>query len=237
MAQVQKGLEQFSSIPEDADPKVRALWEDYRRKRPAIEARLVDFRRLLETAPEEDLFAEICFCLLTPMSSAKGADRAIGRLREMGLLYRGEAEDIAPHLNEVQYGMNKARFILEARRKFFRDGHWTIREQLGRFQNAFELRDWLASPEGCKGLGMKESGHAVRNLGLGGAGNDIAILDRHILRRLKEAGVIDEVPASMSRKRYLEIEDKFRAFAHQVGIPVGHLDLLWWSDATGEIFK
>ncbi len=237
MPQVQKGLEEFAGAAKAQDPEIHELRREYLQKRAAIEARLEDFKRLWREAPEEDLFAEICFCILTPSSSALAADRTIGRLQAKGLLYRGEAPDLAPHLNEVQYGMNKARYIVEARGKFLRDGRWTIREQFGRFQDPFALRDWLAGPEGVKGLGMKEAGHAARNLGLAGHGNDIAILDRHILRRLKGYGVIEEVPEALSRKRYLEIEEKFRAFALRVGIPIGHLDLLWWSDATGKIFK
>jgi N-glycosylase/DNA lyase len=236
MPQVQRGLEDFSGLPEDA-PDILRLREEYLRKKPAIEARLEDFRRLWRTATEEELFAELTFCILTPSSSALGADRAVQRLKETGLLYRGTPEDIAPYLTEVQYGMNKARYVVEARNKLSAGGRWTIREQLGRFGDPFALRDWLAGPEGVKGLGMKEAGHAARNLGLAGAGNDIAILDRHILRRLKEHGVIPEVPASMTRKKYLEIEGGFRAFALKLAIPMGHLDLLWWSDATGRIFK
>jgi N-glycosylase/DNA lyase len=237
MAQVQKGLEEFSVSTPPEDPQVDRLWDDYRKKRAAIEARLEDFRRLWRQAPEEDLFAEICFCILTPSSSALAADRAIRRLKESALLYRGAAEDIVPYLNEVQYGMNKARYIVETRNQLLVDGRWTIRAQLGRFQDPFALREWLASSEGPRGLGMKEAGHAARNLGLAGLDNDIAILDRHILRRLQGYGVIIEVPTAMSRKKYLEIEEKFRAFALKVEIPMGHLDLLWWSDATGRIFK
>lgn len=219
------------------DPQVDRLRDDYRKKRAAIEGRLEDFRRLWRQAPEEDLFAEVCFCILTPSSSALAADRAIRKLKESGLLYRGAAEDIVPHLDGVQYGMNKARYIVESRDKFLVDGRWTIREQLGRFKDPFALRDWLASPEGPRGLGMKEAGHAARNVGLAGLDNDIAILDRHILRRLQGCGVIEEVPPALSRRIYLEIEGKFRAFAVKVEIPMGHLDLLWWSDATGRIFK
>lgn len=237
MPQVQKGLDDFSAHPPPEDPQVERLWEDYRKKKAAIEARLEDFRSLWRKAPEEELFAEICFCILTPSSSALAADRAIRKLRESGLLHRGGADEIVPHLNEVLYGMNKARYIVAAREKLRPGGRWTIREQLGRFDDPFALRDWLAGPEGIKGLGMKEAGHAARNLGLAGLDDDIAILDRHILRRLQGAAVIEEVPAAMGRKRYLEIEDKFRAFALGVGIPMGHLDLLWWSDATGRIFK
>jgi N-glycosylase/DNA lyase len=68
-------------------------------------------------------------------------------------------------------------------------------------------------------------------------GDDIAILDRHILKNLIKYGVIDEVPKSLTEKKYTEIEGKMRAFSKEIGIPFSHLDLLWWSEETGEIFK
>ena len=47
---------------------------------------------------------------------------------------------------------------------------------------------------------------------------------------------------SIKRKRgrprkYLEIEEKMRNLANEVNIPLSHLDLLFWSKETGEIFK
>lgn len=84
------------------------------------------------------------------------------------------------------------------------------------------------------GLGYKEAGHFLRNVGLG---EDLAILDRHILKNLVLLGVIDEVPASLTKRRYLEIERRMIEFSKKTGIPMGHLDLLLWSKETGEIFK
>jgi thermostable 8-oxoguanine DNA glycosylase len=43
----------------------------------------------------------------------------------------------------------------------------------------------------CKGHGYKEAGHFLRNIGFD---QDLAILDRHILKNLKKLGVIDSVP-------------------------------------------
>ena len=74
----------------------------------------------------------------------------------------------------------------------------------------------------------------MRNIGFG---DDIAILDRHILKHLVRNGVIPEVPKSLTEKKYLEIESKMKHFSKEVGIPMAHLDLLWWSEEAGEIFK
>ena len=49
--------------------------------------------------------------------------------------------------------------------------------------------------------------------------------------------VISEVPVSITKKRYLEIEEKLRRFSRDIGIPLADLDLLFWSRETGWIFK
>src|SRR3989344_5986235 len=40
-----------------------------------------------------------------------------------------------------------------------------------------------------------------------------------------------------NKKHYLEIENIFLNFANSISMPPGHLDLLWWNQQTGEIFK
>jgi N-glycosylase/DNA lyase len=54
---------------------------------------------------------------------------------------------------------------------------------------------------------------------------------------LKRLGVIDEIPRYLKAKRYIDIEQKMRQFADDIGIPLDHLDLLLWFRETGEIFK
>lgn len=75
--------------------------------------------------------------------------------------------------------------------------------------------------------------HFLRNIGK----RDLAILDRHILKNLKNLKAIDELPKALTKKKYLEIEGKFKAFSNKIKIPIDELDLLFWSQETGEIFK
>lgn len=84
------------------------------------------------------------------------------------------------------------------------------------------------------GLGMKEASHFMRNIGLF---EDIAILDRHILKNLIEYDVISEIPKTLTVKIYLEIEQKMKEFAEKIKIPFTELDLLFWSEETGHVFK
>jgi len=75
--------------------------------------------------------------------------------------------------------------------------------------DAMHSRQGSGWPENIKGLGCKEASHFLRNIGLG---NDMAIMDIHILGNLKRYKVIEEIPSSISRKNYLNIEDKMRKF-------------------------
>lgn len=87
--------------------------------------------------------------------------------------------------------------------------------------------------ENVNGFGLKEASHALRNIGR----KNLAILDRHILRKLAEYGVIDTIPASLSNRKYLEVEQVFRSFAASVGEDLDVLDLFFWSEGTGFVFK
>ena len=94
------------------------------------------------------------------------------------------------------------------------------------------MREWLVS--NLKGIGYKEASHFLRNIGMG---KNIAILDRHILKNLQKHGAIKEIPKSLTPKKYVEIENQMRDFSRKVKIPMEEIDLLFWSEETGEVFK
>jgi N-glycosylase/DNA lyase len=215
----------------EREKSVQELQALYGEKRDAIQTRLNEFKQILNRN-DDDVFAELCFCLLTPQSSAKTCWAAVSRLKERSLLLKGEANEIQPQLNDVRFGDSKAKYIVEARATFTKDGRLFLKSHLSSFANLFELREWMV--ENVKGLGYKEASHFLRNIGLG---EEFAILDRHILRNLKRLDVITEVPVSITKKRYLEIEEKLRSFSREIGIPLADLDLLFWSRETGWIFK
>ncbi len=195
-------------------------------KKEGIRKRLQEFREVLNLG-DDKLFAELAFCLCTPQSKATVCWSAVTSLMNNKLLYNGDQSQIKPFLNAVRFNQNKSRYIVEARKNFS-----NIKEALMNITDPRELRDWLF--ENIKGLGMKESSHFMRNIGMG---DSLAILDVHILNKLLEFGVIAEMPKSLSEKKYLEIEAKMREFSASTGIPMGELDLLFWSERTGFIFK
>ena len=172
------------------------------------------------------------FCILTPQSKARNAWKAITDLIENNLLYTGTPEEIAEFLNIVRFKNNKSRYLVELRNLMTVDGKLQPKKILSEQGDVFQKRAWIL--KNVKGMGLKEANHVLRNLGFG---ENIAILDRHILRNLAELKVIDEVPKSVNEKKYYEIEEKMREYSKFSGINMDELDLVLWYKEAGEIFK
>ncbi|MGQ9719328.1 MAG: N-glycosylase/DNA lyase [Nitrososphaerales archaeon] len=203
----------------------------YYRKKDDIQKKLSEFKGVLDES-DERIFAELTFCLCTPQSKAITCWEVVLSLMRRRLLFEGSEEQIRPFLNPIRFGDNKARYIVNARNLFTKDGNLRIKERMMPFNDPFSLREWLV--KNVLGMGMKEASHFLRNIGLG---SNLAILDRHILKNLKKHGVIKEVPKSMTRKAYLDTEKKMRDFSNRINIPMDELDLLFWSEETGVVFK
>jgi N-glycosylase/DNA lyase len=209
---------------------IAALKAQYRMRKQAIVERLGEFREI-GNAGDAEIFGELCFCILTPQSKALVCDEIIRKLAATRLLFDGTVGQIRPHVKKARFYRNKTGYIIAARENLSRTGTIRIKDEIDRTSPAV-AREWLV--ENIKGIGYKEASHFLRNIG---RGEDLAILDIHILRRLEKLGIIAQIPRSLTKKRYLEIEEKLAAFARQSRIPMAHLDLLFWSTATGRIFK
>jgi N-glycosylase/DNA lyase len=201
------------------------LRQQYADRGQAITERLQEFSRV---APAE-YYYELAYCLLTPQSQAEHAEQVVEVLRAQG--FRERPFDPEPLL------ANRSHYIRFHRTKARRLRR--LNETIGAVQGALEN---LSSPAECRswlvknvdGLGLKEATHFLRNIGRNG---ELAILDRHILRNLRRYGAIRSVPSSLTTKQYERIEGRFLRFAEAVGIPINHLDLLFWSLETGVIRK
>jgi N-glycosylase/DNA lyase len=215
------------------DEALKELKALYRPVKNDIESRLNEFEKVWRMGLDEDIFSELVFCLLTPQSKARSCDYAVSCLLEKDLVLKGSSRQIAKELRtKTRFHNNKAKYIVEARQKFTYKGKLSIKEKLMTFENPDDAREWFSS--NIKGIGLKEASHFLRNIGMG---EDLSILDRHILKNLVLMGVISEVPKSLSKKNYLDIEAKMKEFSRKVKIPLAHLDLLLWYKEAGEIFK
>ena len=208
------------------------LKKQYRKQKKKIISRITEFRRLGKDGSDTRLFEELCFCLLTPQAKAKLCWDTVGILKKRKLLLKGAPSEVSPYLTRVRFKNNKAKNIVSARGLFTRGGRCRTRCFVDCFRNPPGLRAWLV--DNVRGMGMKEASHFLRNIGMG---DSIAILDRHILKNLARYGVIGSIPKSLTHKTYLEIERRMLEFASKTGIPASHLDLLFWSMETGEVFK
>lgn len=218
------------SLPEYRD--LDLLRTELASKQEAIQARLEDFRRV-GRGTDAQIFEELSFAILAIQSSARTSDAAVRALDEEDLLWTGGPREIAAFLrHRTRFHNHKAAYLVRARARFFPGSGPVLCASLGRFSEPKEARAWLVSE--VDGLGYKEASHFLRNIG---RGEDLAILDRHILRNLIRHRVIGRMPKSLTPKRYLAIESRMEEFARKIDVSMGVLDLLWWSRQTGEIFK
>jgi N-glycosylase/DNA lyase len=203
---------------------IDTLRMEFEKKNDAICRRLDGFRRI----PREEHFYELAYCLLTPQSSAVHAGAAVEALRKAQCFDRpAQSAEILRHKTHyIRFHNTKAARLAEAWEHFP-----DVAEQLAAGESGNDLRTWLV--RNVRGLGWKEASHFLRNIGY----RDLAILDRHILRNLKNHGVLATVPGTLTPRRYRAIENRFRRFAREVGITMDELDLLFWSRETGHILK
>jgi N-glycosylase/DNA lyase len=212
-----------------SEKELRAIYKTVQKK---IILRLREFDRIWVEGTDNDIFTELVFCLLTPQSKAKACWEAVQRLGENDLIFSGNSSQVVKALSGIRFHNTKAKRIIKARIQFFDEGSDSLKMTLEGFENSIAAREWLI--EHINGFGYKEAGHFLRNIG---QGCDLAILDRHILKNLVLYGVIEAIPPSLPRQKYLEIERKMAEFAEEVMISLPHLDLLLWFKETGEIFK
>ena len=205
--------------------KLQTLRDQYEAKRPAIRARLAQFRAVLP----EQYFYELAYCFMTPQSSAVNASKAERALAAAD--FQHQEIDPEPLLHQkdyyIRFHRTKARLLKEMKRNYAEIVRTLSNEQSGSYK-----REWLV--EHVKGIGYKEATHFLRNVGLN---EGLAILDRHILRNLKQLGIIRSLPKTLTKKYYLAIEKRFQKFSKEIGIDIDELDLLFWSNEAGEILK
>ena len=229
---IEKKSDEYNNISKKINQeKHKEILKIHKEIKTGIEKAIKGYKKAWE-GTEQEIFAEMAFCILTPQSKAKNAWKAITNIVENGLLYKGKAEEIVEFLNIVRFKNNKSRYLVEFRKLMTRDGKLQPKKILSEIGDTFEKRKWIL--KNVKGMGLKEANHVLRNLGFG---ENIAILDRHILRNLEALNVIDEIPKTITEKKYYEIEEKMREYSNFSKIKMDELDLVLWYKEAGEIFK
>ncbi len=183
-------------------------------------------RRMRELEKNKDWFSELCFCISTANASSKSGMRFQAKGR--GKFHDASEKQLQKWLSEsgCRFYRNKAKFIVEARSKL---DSKKLKEILAAFEEEALAREWLV--QNVKGLGFKEASHFMRNVGF----KNLAIVDRHVLRVLKEHGLVGEV--KMTPKKYLQVERKIASLCRKTGLTQGELDFYLWFMKTGKILK
>ncbi|MGQ9479548.1 MAG: N-glycosylase/DNA lyase [Thermoproteota archaeon] len=172
------------------------------------------------------IFSELCFCILTANYSAEGGLRVQRALEDS--FRKLDAARLAHSLRKLgyRYPNTRAKYIVEARRKYGR-----VLNILRSGRDSVKIRRWLA--DNVPGLGFKEASHFLRNIGF----KNLAIVDKHVARVLNRYGLIKSIPRTITRKKYLEIEESLRKVASELDVSLAELDLYLWYMDTRKILK
>jgi len=208
------------------------LRQSYAEKRNLIRIRLAEFKDVYKTGTDASIFEELVFCICTAGASAKMGIRSVEATRE--ILLDGSLNSLRRRLTGVhRYPNKRPEYIVHTREYLKSEYGFKLKELLHSLEDPIERRDFFAKNKDIKGIGYKESSHFLRNIGFSGYG----ILDKHILNTMREFGLIESPKPPAKRDDYLAIEKKFIQFAEELGIHSDELDLLFWSEKTGEILK
>ena len=189
-----------------------------------VDTRINGFKKL-GGEPCGELFKELCFCILTANFAAEKSIEIQETIGD-GFLTLSELQ-LADKLKELgyRYPNIRAKYIVEARR--YKD---SLKETVESFGDEYESREWLV--KNVKGIGYKEASHFLRNIGY----KNSAIVDFHIIDLLVRCGLIEK-PKTLTKTKYMEIEELLRKIAAEADMNLAELDLYLWHIETGNVLK
>ena len=191
--------------------------------RDKIDSRIKEFKQKNKKSNDE-LFSEMCFCLLTANFNAERSIEIQNNVRECFLTH--SKEEITKKLKEYGHRFPNKRAEYIHKSKECKDNLKNVIS----FHDREKIREWLV--KNVKGLGYKEVSHFLRNIGL----DDYAIIDFHIIDILVRHNIIEK-PKTLTKNKYLEIEEKLRKLGKKTDLTLGELDLYLWYMETGKILK
>ncbi len=199
--------------------------DTYKVFKKEIQKRKKEFKKI--GLNKNDILKELFFCILTPQSKATSCWEAVCEIVNLdgkNFNYSNIEEILS---KKVRFHKKKTQYIIEAKKKFD-----LIYKMIKNRLKPEILREILVKE--VKGIGYKEASHFIRNIGYS---FEVAILDRHILKNLKNLKVIKQLPKTLSKNSYIEIEQKFKEYAKRIRIPLVDLDFTLWAKQTRYVFK
>jgi len=180
----------------------------------------------LRTSSPNNIFKELCFCILTANYNAKKAIKIQKAVNEQFLYLDEKSLALKLKLLGYRYPNTRAKYIVDARKHIEE-----IIKLINSGTNEHQIRKYLVS--NVKGLGYKEASHFLRNIGF----KNLAIIDFHILNLLHKYEIIDKKFKYTTSRKYLEIEETLRNIANKCSLTLAELDLYLWYLETGKILK
>ncbi len=195
-----------------------------------------DFNPFINLKLKATVLTELLFCISTANSSAMSGilfqhaiSKVLGKIKKQEQAKLGKILKNAMKKSAVRFYNKKTNYMLEAINKF-EIINPAIEQVLSEPKQARDVRKVLVKT--IKGISYKEASHFLRNIGV----KDIAIIDRHVLKWLKDTKKISRL-AKLNEKTYLKLEDKLKKIAEKTNCSVAELDLQIWYSATGLVLK
>ena len=191
---------------------------------------------------EQDLWHELCFCILSGNVTFELAKSVIDTLNEKELLDQYwivedpkslkvlnealEESQFLPlknngELRKYRYPNKRSQQIVKAAQVIYSENK-SIKHILSQFESDIETRSYLSNQ--ISGLGIKEASHFLRNIHYS---NSLAIIDVHVLSFLKKNYLISQ-DMSVTPNSYLKLERILRNLADFHGLDLSIFDLAIW---------
>ncbi|MCX8191050.1 MAG: N-glycosylase/DNA lyase [Candidatus Aenigmarchaeota archaeon] len=195
---------------------VKKIYEENAEK---IREKIEEFKEN-KNLKKEEKFIELCFCILVAGNSLKKTLQVWRKIGD-GFLFLSK-EELARKLKFLGYRFynKRAEYIEKNREKI------DLLEEIDCSENSRKIL-----VENFMGIGYKEASHFLRNVGC----ENFAIIDRHVLKFLKEFKLIKEIPKTLSEKKYLEIEEILKNLGRELKISLAELDICIFYHQTKEI--
>jgi len=200
--------------------------------------------RPLAPAPQ-DLEDELLFCLLggygVTFEHGRSACQRLAQLRPFTSRLNDQAleQQLRAELDKPQFEPRRRNGSLRRYRYPARKAELVVRARTWlrpRPRLLSELTSLLSEQDrrrvlcGCPGIGEKTASWLLRNLGLA---HELAIVDIHLVRALREAGRIGSI--SLPRD-YDLVEAAFIDWCRDIGAPPAAFDLFVWEWQRGSLF-
>jgi N-glycosylase/DNA lyase len=188
-----------------------------------INTRIIEFKKINKHS-DDDLFKELCFCILTANFNA---ERGIQIHQQLCDCFSSDTQEVLEKklkASGYRFPHTRAGYITDTalKKKSIQTAILSLNKE--------KRREWLV--ENIKGLGYKEASHFLRNIGF----DNYAIIDSHILDILQRYRIIKPIK-TLTKKNYLKIEKVLQRIAHKTDLTLATLDLYLWYMETGKILK